>query len=119
MYAVIETGGKQYKVVEGDTITVEKLETPVGASVEMPTVRLFVDGDTVVTDEKRLERVKVLGTVTAQKRGKKIHVFKMKRRKGYRRKKGHRQALTEILITGIKVEKTRKGAEPIHAEEAR
>jgi large subunit ribosomal protein L21 len=108
MYAVIETGGKQYKVAEGDTIAVEKLETPVGESVEIPAVRLVVDGDKVVTDKKRLDKFKVLGTVTAQKRAAKIRVFKMKRRKGYRRHAGHRQALTEILITGIRTEKARK-----------
>ena len=108
MYAVIETGGKQYKVAEGDTITVEKLETPVGESVEIPAVRLVVDGDKVVTDKKRLDKVKVRGTVTARKRGKKILVFKMKRRKGYRRKRGHRQELTEVLITGIETGEARQ-----------
>jgi large subunit ribosomal protein L21 len=108
MYAVIETGGKQYKVAEGDTIAVEKLETPVGDSVEIPAVRLVVDGDKVVADKKKLDKVKVLGTVTAHKRGTKIRVFKMKRRKGYRRTKGHRQELTEILVTAIKTEKARK-----------
>ena len=111
MYAVIETGGKQYKVAQGDTITVEKLETPVGESVEIPGVRLVVDSDKIVTDKKRLDKVKVRGTVTAQKRGKKIRVFKMKRRKGYRRHKGHRQALTDILITGIETQKSQKKSE--------
>ena len=101
MYAVVETGGKQYRVAEGDVISVEKLESPVGASLEMPAVRLFVSGDTVVTDQNKLKKVKVHGTVTAQKRGRKIRVFKMKRRKGYRRQQGHRQALTEIRITKI------------------
>ena len=105
MYAVVETGGKQYRVAEGDVISVEKLQSPVGSSVEIPAVRLYVSGDTVITDEKRLKKVKVHGTVTGQKRDKKIRVFKMKRRKGYRRKKGHRQALTEVLIT--KIEATR------------
>ena len=108
MYAVIETGGKQYKVAEGDTIAVEKLESPIGESVEIPAIRLVVDGDKIVTDKKRLGKIKVLGTVTAHKRGTKIRVFKMKRRKGYRRTKGHRQALTEILITEIQTEKAPK-----------
>ena len=103
MYAVVETGGKQYKVAEGDVISVEKLETPVGTSLEIPAVKLFVSGDAVVTDHKQLKKVKVHGTVTAQKRGGKIRIFKMKRRKGYRRKKGHRQALTEIRITKIEI----------------
>ena len=101
MYAVIETGGKQYKVTEGDVITVEKLDTAVGDSVEIPAVRLFVNEDAVVADAKQLKKVKVYGTVTALKRGRKIRIFKMKRRKGYRRKKGHRQALSEVLITRI------------------
>jgi large subunit ribosomal protein L21 len=65
---------------------------------------LYVNADTVVTNEKQLKKVKVHGTVTGQKRGKKIRVFKMKRRKGYRRKKGHRQALTEIRITKIEAQ---------------
>ena len=101
MYAVVETGGKQYKVGEGDVIAVEKLESPVGTSVEIPAVKLYVSGDTVITDKRQLKKVKVHGTVTAQERDKKIRIFKMKRRKGYRRKKGHRQPLTEILITKI------------------
>lgn len=104
MYAVIETGGKQYKVSEGDVVRVEKLKAAVGASLEIPVVRLFVKDDTLVTDAEELENVKVLGTVTAHKRGKKLRIFKMKRRKGYRRKKGHRQALTEILITRIETQ---------------
>ena len=104
MYAVVETGGKQYKVAEGDVISVERLETPVGTSLEIPAVKLFVSGDTVLTDQKDLSKVKVHGTVTAQKRGKKVIVFKMKRRKGYRRKKGHRQELTEIRITKIETQ---------------
>jgi len=101
MYAVVETGGKQYKVAEGDVISVERLETPVGTDLEIPAVKLLVSGQKVVTNEKDLKKVKVHATVTAQTRGKKVSVFKMKRRKGYRRKKGHRQALTEIRITKI------------------
>ena len=104
MYAVVETGGKQYKVAEGDVISVEKLEAPVGTSLEIPAVRLFVSSDTVIADAEQLNKVKVYGTVTAQKRGKKVRVFKMKRRKGYRRKKGHRQELTEIRITRIEMQ---------------
>jgi len=104
MYAIVETGGKQYRVAEGDVISVEKLDSPVGSSVELPDVRLYTADDTTVIDKKKLEKVKVHGTVLAQKRGDKVRVFKMKRRKGYRRKKGHRQYLTEILITKIEVQ---------------
>ena len=104
MYAIVETGGKQYKVAEGDVISVEKVQSAVGSAVEIPTVRLYVAGETVLTDNQDLSKVKVHGTVLGQKRGEKVRVFKKKRRKGYRRKKGHRQDLTEILITKIEVQ---------------
>jgi large subunit ribosomal protein L21 len=104
MYAVIETGGKQYKVAEGDVVQVERLDAAVGTSVEIPAIRLFVSGDTVIADAQELAKVKVHGTVTGHPRGRKVHVFKIKRRKNYRRSRGHRQELTELRITRIETQ---------------
>lgn len=101
MYAIIKTGGKQYKVAEGDTIRVEKLKAEVGDTVTFDDVKLLAKDGTVV-DKKKLESVKVEGTVTGQEKAKKIVVLKFKRRKGYKRKQGHRQKLTRLQITKIK-----------------
>ena len=100
MYAIIKTGGKQYKVAEGDTIRVEKLKAEVGDTVTFDDVKLLAKDGTVV-DKKKLESVKVEGTVTGQEKAKKIVVLKFKRRKGYKRKQGHRQKLTRLQITKI------------------
>jgi large subunit ribosomal protein L21 len=103
MYAIIKTGGKQYKVAEGDTISVEKLEAEVGATITFDDVKLVAkDKGAAVVDKKTLESVKVEGTVLAQEKAKKIIVMKFKRRKGYKRKIGHRQKLTKLQITKIK-----------------
>ena len=101
MYAIIKTGGKQYKVAEGDIIKVEKLKAEVGDTVTFDDVKLLAKDGTVV-DKKKLESVKVEGTVTGQEKAKKIVVLKFKRRKGYKRKQGHRQKLTRLQITKIK-----------------
>ncbi len=101
MYAIIKTGGKQYKVAEGDTIRVEKLKAEVGDTVTFDDVKLLAK-DGAVVDKKKLESVKVEGTVTGQEKAKKIVVLKFKRRKGYKRKQGHRQKLTRLQITKIK-----------------
>jgi large subunit ribosomal protein L21 len=101
MYAIIKTGGKQYKVAEGDTIRVEKLKAEVGDTVTFDDVKLLAK-DGAVLDKKKLESVKVEGTVTGQEKAKKIVVLKFKRRKGYKRKQGHRQKLTRLQITKIK-----------------
>nr|HON61369.1 50S ribosomal protein L21 [Deltaproteobacteria bacterium]HOS28511.1 50S ribosomal protein L21 [Deltaproteobacteria bacterium]HRR21389.1 50S ribosomal protein L21 [Desulfomonilia bacterium]HRR70064.1 50S ribosomal protein L21 [Desulfomonilia bacterium]HRT45268.1 50S ribosomal protein L21 [Desulfomonilia bacterium] len=101
MYAVIKTGGKQYKVEEGDRIQIEKLDAERGETVTFDTV-LFVGGDNEYTlGTPKIEGAAVNGKVVRQLRGKKIIVFKMKRRKGYRKKQGHRQNLTEVFITKI------------------
>jgi len=100
MYAVIKTGGKQYKVEEGDRIQVEKLEAETGQTVTFDDV-LFIGGDEYKLGEPALSGVTVTGTVQRQLRAKKIIVFKMKRRKGYHKKQGHRQNLTELSITKI------------------
>jgi large subunit ribosomal protein L21 len=100
MYAVIHTGGKQYRVSEGDTIRVEKLAGDVGTRVDFEEV-LMLGGDKVAVGNPFVGGAKVQAEITGQDRAKKIIVFKMKRRKKYRRKQGHRQPYTELKITGI------------------
>lgn len=100
MYAVIKTGGKQYRVSEGDTLRIEKLDGEVGAKLELTEV-LMVGGEKVDVGTPLVKGAKVTAEIVAQDRAKKIIVFKMKRRKNYRRKYGHRQPYTEIRITGI------------------
>lgn len=100
MYAVIKTGGKQYRVSEGDRLRVEKLPADVGATVEFKDV-LFVGGEKVVVGKPLVQGAKVTAEVVAQDRAKKVIVFKFRRRKNYRRKNGHRQPYTELKITGV------------------
>lgn len=104
MYAVIKTGGKQYKVEEGDRIQVEKLDSASDETVTFDNV-LFIGGDEYKLGEPKLEGATVSGRVVRQLKSKKIIVFKMKRRKGYHKKKGHRQNLTEVFITKIETGK--------------
>ena len=98
--AVIRTGGKQYRVAEGDTIRVEKLQGSPGDSVKFDEV-LALGGDQPRFGTPLLEGVSVSGLIKSQGRGDKLIVFKFKRRKRYRRKAGHRQAFTEVQITSI------------------
>ena len=100
MYAVIRTGGKQYRVSEGETLRVEKLPGDVGASITFGEV-LLLGGDSVKVGKPLVSGASVTGQIIAQDRAKKIIVFKMRRRKNYRRKNGHRQWYTEVKITGI------------------
>lgn len=101
MYAVVRTGGKQVRVTPGRAVRVEKLPGAVGESIELDQVLLVGgEGETRV-GTPLVEGVKVIGTITDQSRGPKITVFKMKRRKGYRRKMGHRQDYTEIRVDSI------------------
>ena len=103
MYAVILTGGKQYKVAKGDVIEVEKLDQEVGSEVTFGEVLAVAGEDGKLNvGTPRVEGASVSGKVTDQFRAKKIDVFKMKRRKGYRRTHGHRQSMTRIEITDIK-----------------
>jgi len=106
MYAVIKTGGKQYKVEEGDRLQVEKLQVDKGDEVAFDDI-LFIGGDEYILGTPKVEGASVQAKVLRQMRDKKIIVFKMKRRKGYRKKQGHRQYLTEVCITKIN---TGKGA---------
>ncbi len=101
MYAVVRTGGKQVRMTPGLAVRVEKLPGAVGESIQLDQVLLVGgEGETRV-GTPLVEGVKVVGTITDQGRGPKIIVFKMKRRKGYRRKTGHRQDYTEIRVDSI------------------
>ena len=100
MYAIIKTGGKQYKVSEGDLVRVEKLPYEVGDTVEFNQV-LLVSGDEVKVGSPVIENAKVTATVEDQNKGKKIVVFKYKPKKQYRKKHGHRQPYTLVKIDSI------------------
>ena len=100
MYAVIAHGGKQYRVAPGDVIRLERMAVEPGQSVELDDVRL-VAGDEQIQVGSELAGKKVVGTVVAEGRGPKIIVFKKKRRKQYRRTRGHRQDYTEVRIDRI------------------
>jgi len=103
MEAVIATGGKQYRVAPGQVISVERLPGDRGTSVEFRSVLLVArDGDVIVAPD-RLKTARVQGEVVAQGRGRKVRIVKYKRRKNYRRKRGHRQAATAVRITKIEV----------------
>ncbi|MEM7194566.1 MAG: 50S ribosomal protein L21 [Pseudomonadota bacterium] len=116
MYAVVETGGKQYKVAIGDKLKVEKIAAEEGASIDFDRVLMVADGDDVTVGTPLVETA-VSATVVGHGRGDKIRVFKMKRRKNYRRTAGHRQHYTELEITAIggakaAAKKTKKAAKP-------
>lgn len=101
MYAIVRTGGKQYQVASGDQLRVEKLEGNVGDSVNLDDVLMISDGDDVKIGKPSLDGAKVVATITEQGKAKKIVVFKRKRRKGYRLKRGHRQQFTALKIEEI------------------
>ncbi|NND60748.1 MAG: 50S ribosomal protein L21 [Gammaproteobacteria bacterium] len=101
MYAVIQTGGKQYRVEEGTVLRVEKIKAEEGDSVEFDRVLLVGNGSDVTIGAPLVDGGKVTATVEAQGRGRKIDVIKFKRRKGYHRQYGHRQAYTQLRVTGI------------------
>jgi large subunit ribosomal protein L21 len=101
MYAVIQTGGKQYRVAEGDTLKVEKLAADTGATVELDRVLMVADGENVKVGKPYLEGGKVTATVEAHGRNKTVKILKFRRRKQYLKRQGHRQWYTAIKITGI------------------
>lgn len=103
MYAIVRTGGKQYQVANGDQVRVEKLEGNVGDSVDLNDVLMVVDGEEVKIGQPVLDNAKVTAIIAEQGKGKKVIVFKKKRRKGYRLKKGHRQSFTALKIEQISV----------------
>ncbi len=101
MYAVVSTGGKQYKVSEGEVLRVEKIAGEVGDSVSFDRVLMYSDGEKVSVGQPVLEEVAVRGRIVEQGKAKKVLVFKYKRRKRYRRKQGHRQQYTAVKIDSI------------------
>ena len=110
MYAVVNSGGKQYKVQQGQILRVEKIPGDVGNPVTFERVLMFSDGENVSIGQPELEDMAVEGHIVEQGKAKKIIVFKYKKRKRYRRKKGHRQEFTAVLIDGIK-SKAQKSSE--------
>ncbi|GBG56456.1 50S ribosomal protein L21 [Sporomusaceae bacterium FL31] len=101
MYAIIETGGKQYRVTEGDVVTVEKIEANEGETVEFDRVLTVVKDGSVVLGKPVISGAKVTAKVMAQGKGKKILVFKYKAKSNYRRRQGHRQPFTKLVIEKI------------------
>ena len=100
MYAIVKTGGKQYKVAVGDVLTVEKLNLAPGATLSLPAL-LVVDGEDLTTDAAALEGFSVTATVVEQAKGPKIKIHKFKNKTGYHKRQGHRQPLTRVEVTGI------------------
>lgn len=101
MFAVVKTGGKQYKVAAGDVVQLEKLEGDVGAKLQLPEVLLVNDNGAVKIGSPTIKGAKVEAEIVSQERGRKIIVFKKKRRQNYRRKNTHRQDYTIVRITAI------------------
>jgi large subunit ribosomal protein L21 len=101
MYAIIKTGGKQYRVAPGERLKVEQIPADVGAEVVLDQVLMVGDGESVRLGQPTLVGTTVKATVLAHGRGEKIEIFKMRRRKNYRRHQGHRQGFTELKIDGI------------------
>ena len=103
MYAIIETGGKQYKVTKGEVLNVDKLDQEVGATVELDKVLLISDSDKVMVGNPVIKNARVILEVVKMTKGKKIVVFKYKRKKGYRKTQGHRQQYSTVKVTDIKL----------------
>ncbi len=101
MYAVVKTGGKQYRVQEGDVLRVEKLPGDIGGEIAFDDVLMFSDGENLQVGTPKLENIAVTGRIVEQGKARKIIVFKYKRRKRYRRKQGHRQPFTAVKIDSI------------------
>ena len=101
MYAVIKTGGKQYRLSEGEVIRVEKIDAEEGASVDLDQVLMIADGDNINIGTPYIEGARVTATVKAHGRGKKVEIMKFRRRKHHQKRTGHRQSYTELEVTGI------------------
>ena len=104
MYAIVKTGGKQYKVAVGDVVQVEKVAGGVGDAVALPAL-LVVDGADVTSDAAALADVNVSGEVVAHTKGPKINILRYKNKTGYKRRMGHRQSLTQVRVTAIETGK--------------
>jgi large subunit ribosomal protein L21 len=109
MYAIVKTGGKQYRVEQGQSLLVERLRADDGTKVELEPL-LFVDGDEVV-DGKDISKVKIEATVLGHERGPKLRIVKFKPKRGYKRRTGHRQELTRLEVTSIKLA-SRRASKP-------
>ncbi len=118
MFAVVKTGGKQYKVAEGDVIRVEKLEGDVSSKIKFDEILMVGDEKSLKVGEPLVKGASVTAEVLEQKKDKKITVFKKKRRHNYRRKKGHRQQITILRVTKIAGAAPKKKAAPKKTEEA-
>lgn len=101
MYAVIKTGGKQYRVSEGSVLRVEKIDAEEGASLDLDNVLMIADGEDVKIGAPYVEGGKVTATVKAHGRGDKVKIIKFRRRKHHMKRQGHRQWFTELEVTGI------------------
>ncbi len=101
MYAVISTGGKQYKLAQGDVCRIEKLDAEEGASVDLDKVLLIADGDNINIGAPYVDGGKVTATIKSHGRAKKVEIMKFRRRKHHQKRTGHRQYYTEIEVTGI------------------
>jgi large subunit ribosomal protein L21 len=101
MYAVIKTGGKQYRVAPGEKLKIEQVQADVGATIVLDQVLMVADGEAVKVGTPTLEGAKVSATVVAHGRGPKVRIFKMRRRKHYQKTQGHRQNYTEIRVEAI------------------
>ena len=101
MYAVVVTGGKQYRVMKGETLRVEKLDVEAGQNIDITDVLLLGDGEKITVGTPKIEGAKVTATVKSHGRLDKVRIVKFRRRKHHRKQMGHRQYFTEIEITGI------------------
>ncbi len=113
MYAVIRTGGKQYKVTEGTQLKVEKLIANEGDNIDFNEVLLLSDGENINIGTPLVTGSRVTATVQGQGRGKKIQIIKMRRRKHHRKQMGHRQYLTSVKITGLFLNNQKLAAKPV------
>ena len=101
MYAVIKTGGKQYRVTEGQTLRVEKLDNEVGTDIDLSEVLMVADGENIKVGAPTVDGSKVTATIIGHGREKKVHILKFRRRKHHMKRQGHRQYYTELEIKGI------------------
>jgi large subunit ribosomal protein L21 len=101
VYAIVRSGGRQHKVAVGDVLEIDRLDDAVGSSISL-TPLLLVDGDTVTSDASALGSVSVTAEVLAEAKGPKIRILKFKNKTGYRKRQGHRQRYTKVLVTEIK-----------------
>ena len=101
MYAVVKTGGKQYRVTAGEKLKIEQIPAEVGSEIVLDQILLVADGETVTVGTPLVSGAQIKAKVVSQGRGEKVRIFKMRRRKHYRKSQGHRQNYTEIEILGI------------------